>query len=45
MSVADEIVVGYGSLQAGQEAFYKDLSAHLAYGAGTGAACRLLAAH
>jgi amidohydrolase len=28
MSVADEILAGYGSLQAGQEAFYKDLHAH-----------------
>ena len=28
MSVADEIVAGYGSLQAGQEAFYQDLHEH-----------------
>ena len=28
MSVADEILAGYGSLQAGQEAFYEDLHEH-----------------
>ena len=28
MSVTDEIVAGYGSVQAGQEAFYKDLHEH-----------------
>ena len=28
MSVADEILAGYGGLQAGQEAFYRDLHEH-----------------